>query len=95
MTWEAGTYYAAICDRCGHELEDPDTGGTALFEGGQQSHLNEYWGWHEVRHDDGTVELVCVSCWDELGADNPAIAGAAVERARFDQTGPDLLESES
>ena len=93
MTWEAGTYYAAICDRCSQELEDPDTGGAPLFKAGETTtRLEEYWGWHEVRREaDGAVQLICVECWDELRAEGAPVVRETDDRTRFEQTGPDLL----
>lgn len=95
MTWEAGTFYAAACDRCHFELEDPDTGGIVLFAADEKARLNEYWAWQTVNREDGTVEMICVDCLEEIGADDPLLDRLAAERARFDQTGPDLLGSES
>ena len=94
MTWKAGTYYSAVCDRCNTECEDLDMGSTVLFATEDMDHLTEYHQWHEVRREDGSVEHICDECWESIGADDAVIAQAAVEEARYGQTGPDLLGGE-
>lgn len=87
MGWVAGTCYAAVCDRYGIELEDQDTGGQVLFGANEKPRLEEYWGWHTTRPADGTPELICEDCWEQIGADDAVIA----EAARWEQSGPDLI----
>ena len=86
-----GFYSEAICDWCDAELESEDTGGSILFKADEAADL-EPWGWHEIRAADGTSQLICRDCWESPGAEEARVAVAKAAPARYDQTGPNLLD---
>lgn len=94
MSWVMGFYAEAVCDRCGHELEDQDTGSSILFKASEPAHLDR-WGWHEVHREGSTTELICPDCVDAIGTEDAELAKAVLATPPWPQTGPDLLGGET
>lgn len=94
MSWVMAFYSMAVCDRCGNELEDEDSGSNVLFKADEPAHLH-YWEWHEVQRDDGTSELICRDCWERIGTEDADLAKAILQSPPWPQRGPDLFEGDA